>query len=240
MHTVTEFSVVLLTGSAGGLGQGLIEAFTVAGWCVAAGQRRARPSSPGGRVWPVRLNVSDSQEPSAAVREVAARWGRLDVLVNNAGVTSDAPVLQLSDTAWDQVLDVNLKGAMACARAAARVMVGQQDGHIINISSFAGRVGARGQANYAAAKAGLIGLTQSLAAELGPHNVRVNAVLPGVLPTPMTARLKPEALEGLVRQNVLGRMNSVAEVSQFVVFLAGMRDVSGQVFQLDSRLSRWG
>lgn len=232
--------MVLLTGSAGGLGQGLIEAFNAAGWCVAAGQHRTRPRSSGRRVWPVRLDVSDSQEAADAVREVAARWGRLDVLVNNAGVTGDAPVLKLTDAAWDRVLDVNLKGAMACARAAARIMVRQRDGHIINLGSFAGRVGARGQANYAAAKAGLIGLTQSLAAELGPHNVRVNVVLPGVLPTPMTARLKPETLDGLVRQNVLGRMNSVVEVSRFVVFLAGMRDVSGQVFQLDSRLSRWG
>lgn len=240
MRTVMESSVVLLTGSAGGLGQGLIEAFNAAGWWIAAGQHRAMPLSSSRRVWPVRLDVSDSQRAADAVREVAARWGRLDVLVNNAGVTGDAPVLTLSDAAWDQVLDVNLKGAMSCARAAARIMVRQGDGHIINLGSFAGRVGAQGQANYAAAKAGLIGLTQSLAAELGPHNVRVNAVLPGVLPTQMTAKLNREALDRLVRQNVLGRMNSVAEVSRFVVFLAGMRDVSGQVFQLDSRLSRWG
>jgi 3-oxoacyl-[acyl-carrier protein] reductase len=118
-------------------------------------------------------------------------------------------------------------------------MLRQRDGHIINIASFAGRAGAGGQSNYAAAKAGLLGLTQSLAREVGSCNVRVNAVLPGVLPTPMTARLTPGQWAALTGANVLGRINSLSEVARFLVFLAGMKNVSGQVFQLDSRIAPW-
>lgn len=235
-----DSSVVLITGAAGGLGRGLVEAFATAGWRVAAGFRRTACPRNDDTVWPVSLEVTAPERASQVIEEIVARWGRVDALVNNAGLTADASVLQMSDEAWQRVLDVNLKGAMACARAAVWPMIRQRDGHIINVSSFAARAGTPGQANYAAAKAALIGLTQSLAAELGSRNVRVNAVLPGVLPTGMTARLKAEARERLVTGNVLRRMNSVAEVARFVAFLAGMRDVSGQVFQLDSRLSRWG
>ena len=118
-------------------------------------------------------------------------------------------------------------------------MIRQRDGHIINVSSWAGRCGARGQANYAAAKAGLLGLTAALAKEVGAHNVRVNAVLPGVLPTPMTAKLNEKQLQELVAANALGRINSVAEVARFIAFLATTKNLSGQVFQLDSRIAGW-
>lgn len=232
--------VVLITGAAGGLGQGLVEAFVEAGWRVAAGEHRTPCPPRTGQVWTVPLDVTVLERASQVVAGIVTRWGRLDALVNNAGVTADALVARMTDADWDRVVEVNLKGAMACARAAIWPMLRQRDGQIINISSFAARAGTPGQANYAAAKAGLIGLTQSLAAELGSRNVRVNAVLPGLLPGAMTARLEPEARERLVAGNVLGRMNSVAEVARFVAFLAGMRDVSGQLFQLDSRLSRWG
>ena len=232
--------MVLITGAAGGLGQGLVEAFAAAGWRVAAGYHRTPCPRSDDAVWPVALDVTAPERPPQVVEEILARWDRLDALVNSAGLTTDVSVARMSDEAWERVLDVNLKGAMACARAAVWPMIRQRDGHIINLSSFAARTGTSGQANYAAAKAGLIGLTQSLAAELGSRNVRVNAVLPGVLPTAMTAPLEREALDRLVCANVLRRMNSVAEVARFVAFLAGMRDVSGQLFQLDSRLSRWG
>jgi 3-oxoacyl-[acyl-carrier protein] reductase len=118
-------------------------------------------------------------------------------------------------------------------------MLKQRDGHIINISSWSARVGGRGQSNYAAAKAGLLGLTTSLAKEVGSRNVRVNAVLPGVLGTKMTAHLTPEQLAEYASANVLGRINSIEEVAHFVVFLASLRNVSGQIFQLDSRIARW-
>jgi 3-oxoacyl-[acyl-carrier protein] reductase len=118
-------------------------------------------------------------------------------------------------------------------------MLKQRDGHIINISSFSARCGPAGQANYAAAKAGLIGLTTSLAREAGSRNIRVNAVLPGVLPTPMTAGLSEARLRELAAANGLGRLNSAAEVARFIAFLATTQNISGQLFQLDSRIGRW-
>lgn len=187
----------------------------------------------------VPLDVSDRASVTSAVNAVMERWGRLDALVNNAGVTADALSWQLSEEDWDRVLAVNLKGSFLCAQAALRPMLRQRDGHIINIGSFSGRAGQRGQANYAAAKAGLIGLTESLAKEVGSRNVRVNAILPGVLPTPMTAKLSETQLADYAAANALGRINSLSEVAQFIVFLAAMRNVSGQVFQLDSRIARW-
>lgn len=231
--------VVWITGAAGGLGRGLVEAFTGAGWRVAAGYHVQPVKPQSERVLPVCLDVTRPGDPEHAVRTVLARWGRLDALVNNAGLTADALVPQLSEADWDQVLAVNLTGAWRCARAAAEALGAHGGGHIVNIGSFAGRAGARGQAAYAAAKAGLIGLTQSLAAEWAARNVRVNVVLPGVLPTPMTDRLSAAARERLVAANLLRCLNRVAEVARFVVFLCSLENVSGQVFQLDSRPARW-
>jgi 3-oxoacyl-[acyl-carrier protein] reductase len=145
----------------------------------------------------------------------------------------------MSDDDWHRVLDVNLKGAFLCAQAALRPMLKQRDGHILNISSFGGRVGRAGQANYAASKAGLIGLTQALAKEAGSRNVRVNAVLPGFLRTRLVGDLTEEQLAAHAASNALGRLNEFAEVARFVTFLAGMRNVSSQVFQLDSRIGPW-
>ena len=146
---------------------------------------------------------------------------------------------QLNPAAWDHVLDVNLKGAFLCAQAALRPMIKQRGGHILNIGSFVARVSRAGQANYAAAKAGLIGLTQSLAKEVGSRNVRVNAILPGVLATPMTAQLTPEQFAAISTENALGRISTVEEVARFTAFLAGTQNISGQLFQLDSRIARW-
>lgn len=239
MNASNPGPVVWITGAAGGLGRGLVEAFAGAGWRVAAGYHEQAMSAESDRVQPVPVDVTRPEDPARAVRTILERWGRLDALINNAGVTADALLAQLSEADWDRVLAVNLTGAWRCARAAAEALGTAGGGHIVNIGSFAGRTGARGQAAYAAAKAGLIGLTQSLAAELAAHNVRVNVVLPGVLPTPMTARLKAEARERLVAGNLLERMNTVAEVARFVVFLCSLENVSGQVFQLDSRPARW-
>lgn len=190
-------------------------------------------------VWAGVLDVTSCEQCDAAVAGAVRRWGRLDVLVNNAGVTEDGLLAGMRDEAWDRVLDVHLKGAFLCCRAAMPVMLKQGEGHILNIGSYSGRVGGRGQANYAAAKAGLIGLSLSLAREVATAGVRVNAVLPGVLPTRMTESLSAEARDALVAQNLLRRMNNLEEVSGWIVELAGTRDVSGQVVQWDSRPVRW-
>ena len=231
--------VVLITGAAGGLGQGLVSEFATQSWRVVAAHHRPGPLAEHEKDWNLQLDVTKAEEAGRAVEQVLARWGRLDLLINNAGVTADQLSWTLTDEEWDRVIDVNLKGAFICSRAAVRTMMKQRDGQIINISSFAARNGHPGQANYVAAKAGLIGLTESLAKELGSRNVRVNAVLPGVLPTPMTARLTQQQMDALALANALGRINSVAEVARFVAFLATMQNVSGQVFQLDSRIGRW-
>jgi 3-oxoacyl-[acyl-carrier protein] reductase len=231
--------VVLVTGAAGGLGQGLLGEFLAQGWRVGAGFQQSPQPGFSDKVLPVLLDVTSSLEAGRAVNLMLARWGRIDALVNNAGALADRPIWQLSEPEWDRVLAVNLKGAALCAQAVLRPMLKQREGQIINIASFSGRVGARGQANYAAAKAGLLGLTQSLAKEAGPRNVRVNAILPGVLPTAMTSGLGPAASEALAAANALGRSNSVAEVARFVAFLATLKNVSGQVFQLDSRIAPW-
>ena len=231
--------VALITGAAGGLGQALTAEFTTRGWCVAAAYHSSEPGVVSDRVWPVQMDVADRHQVQAAVKQLLARWGRVDALVNNAGITADSSIPQMSDDDWSSVLNVNLKGAFLCSQAILPAMLKQRDGHIINIASFAARCGPRGQANYAAAKAGLIGLTESLAKEVGSRNIRVNAILPGALPTPMTSKLTAAQLNELSAANALGRSNSLAEVARFVVFMATTQNISGQIFQLDSRVGRW-
>lgn len=232
--------MVLITGSAGGIGKGLTREFAAAGYRVIAAWHRRPATTQAECVRSLRLDVTDSRSVQAGFASVATVEGRLDVLVNGAGVIADGPLWQLSSRDWDRVLQVNLGGAFRCSRAAVAPMAAAGGGHIINISSLSGCVGARGQAHYAAAKAGVLGLTQSLAAELGPQNIRVNAVLPGVLETPMTAGLAAPVRERFRQANVLGRFGRVEEVARFIVFLSTMQDVSGQVFTLDSRRRRWG
>jgi 3-oxoacyl-[acyl-carrier protein] reductase len=231
--------VVLITGAAGGLGQGLVRAFAANGWRVVAAYHRQPGQLASEPCWPVRLDVTSRTEAREVVAQVVARWGRLDALVNNAGLALDKVLGQMKDEDWQRVLAVNLTGAFHCVQAVLPHLLNQEDGHILNIASFSARSGPRGQANYAAAKAGLIGFTASLAREVGARNVRVNAVLPGVLPTPMTARLGESALAELAVANALGRINTIEEVARFAAFLASLRNVSGQVFQLDSRIARW-
>jgi 3-oxoacyl-[acyl-carrier protein] reductase len=235
----TARPVVWITGAAGGLGAALAAAFAAQEWHVAATYHRRSPPPETDHIWPLPANVTQREQVQSACDQILDRWGRLDALVNNAGIVADRLSWQISESDWDTVLAVNLKGAFLCSQAALGPMLQQRDGHIINVASFAARHGPRGQANYAAAKAGLLGLTTSLAKEAGSHNVRVNAVLPGVLPTPMTARLKPEHWRDLRAANALGRLNSIAEVARFIVFLATLQNVSGQTFTLDSRISRW-
>ncbi|HSH96069.1 MAG TPA: SDR family NAD(P)-dependent oxidoreductase [Roseimicrobium sp.] len=235
----TERRVVLITGASGGFGRGLVMAFAGAGWTVVAASRQAVDDFAGAEVFSVRLDVTIPAEIDTAVDEALEKLGRIDVLINNAGIISDGPVWSLEDSDWERVMDVNLKGAFRCARAVIRPMLKQRSGHILNVASFAARTGTAGQSNYAAAKAGLIGLTQSLAREAGSRNVRVNAVLPGVMETAMTASLSTERRIQMAADNALGRWNDIAEVARFVEFLANMQNVSGQLFQLDSRIAPW-
>jgi 3-oxoacyl-[acyl-carrier protein] reductase len=231
--------VVFVTGAAGGLGSSLVAEFLRQGWLVAAAWHQRPIEVQHSDLLTIPIDVRNSTSCTGAAQTILHQWRRIDVLVNVAGVLHDDLILRLSEKNWDAVLDTNLKGAWNCTRAVLPAMLEQSDGHLLFLGSFSGRVGNSGQSNYAAAKAGLAGLTSSLATELGPSNVRANLVLPGVLETPMLGNLTEEQRAAFARSNTLGRLNDTAEVASFIAHLAGMRNVSGQVFQLDSRLASW-
>jgi NAD(P)-dependent dehydrogenase (short-subunit alcohol dehydrogenase family) len=168
-----------------------------------------------------------------------ARLERLDVLIATAGLTRDGAVVGLASDDFNEVVGTNLRGAFLCARAALKLMVRQRSGHILLIGSRAARHGTRGQSAYAAAKAGLVGLAQSIAKEYGGRNVRCNVVLPGFLETRMTAGLPTERREEVRAEHTLARFNTVENAVRAIAFLARLDHVSGQVFTLDSRLDRW-
>jgi len=175
----------------------------------------------------------------AQIEAYFSRLERLDVLIANAGLTRDGAVTGLAPEDFNEVVSVNLRGAFLCSRAALKFMLRQRSGHIVLIGSRAARHGTRGQSAYAAAKAGLAGLAQSLAREYGARNIRCNVVLPGFLETRMTAGLSAQRREETREEHTLGRFNTVGNAARFIAFLARLDHVSGQVFTLDSRLDRW-
>ncbi|CAN5515965.1 3-oxoacyl-[acyl-carrier-protein] reductase [soil metagenome] len=217
-----EQRVAVITGGAGELAQRVAEKLKASGRQVHTPGRES-------------LDVTNEESVLAFFEQLE----RVDLLINNAGMRQDALSARLSESAWDDVMAVNLRGAFFCARVAGIKMMRQRSGHIINIGSFAPRAGTLGQTNYAAAKAGLIGLTQSLARELGKRNVRVNCVSPGFLETKFVAEMSPEAVAATRQLHELGQFNTVEEAAQFIVLLETLQFTSGQVFQLGSRIARW-
>jgi len=228
-------ATVLITGASGTLGLATAEAFHAAGWRVLAGARSGHAALMGKGFVPVQLDVASAGDVAELRPLLEALEGGVDALVNNAGASQDGPVWSLSGAAWEASLAVNLKGAFLLSKACAPYFPAE-GGQVVNISSFAGVKGSKGQGAYAAAKAGLIGLTQSLAREWASKNIRVNAILPGVMRSGMTHGLTGDQWDALVGENLLKRENSPAEVAKFILFLMGTANISGQVFQLDSRL----
>jgi 3-oxoacyl-[acyl-carrier protein] reductase len=190
----------------------------------------------GGEPLLIRADMKVPAEIEDMVSRVTERWGGIDVLVNNAGITRDSLVLRMSEEDWDAVLDTDLKGPFVCIRAASRSMMKMRSGHIISVASLSGVQGRGGQANYSAAKAGLIGLSKAAARELGRFNIQVNAIVPGYLATDMGRTVTAEMEDRIKRENVLGRSSSMQEVAEFVYRLSLMKNVSGQMFNLDSRV----
>ena len=228
MNGVGDFSgkVVVVSGGSRGIGRACVVAFTKAGATVvltyagndAAAEEAVRLA--GGSTQAVKFDVADTAACSRAVEDVVARHGRLDVLVNNAGVALDGLTVRVKDEDWDRQLNTNLKGAFALARAAARPMMKQRGGAIINLVSVVGEMGNAGQAAYAASKAGLVGLTKALARELASRNIRVNAVSPGFIDTDMTSKIDAAMRTRLLESIPLGRLGKADEVAASVLFLA--------------------
>ncbi|MDE2614620.1 MAG: 3-oxoacyl-ACP reductase FabG [Burkholderiales bacterium] len=223
----TEGQVALVTGASRGIGKAIAAALAAAGFRVvgtattedgAAGITAALAAWPGCRG--IALNVTDGAACDAAVDALVKEMGGLQVLVNNAGITRDQLAMRMKDDDWDAVLDTNLKAVFRLSRAVMRPMMKQRYGRIVNVTSVVGASGNAGQANYAAAKAGVAGMTRALARELGSRNVTVNCVAPGFIATDMTAALPEAQKAALLAQIPLGRLGAVEEVAHAVAFLA--------------------
>lgn len=236
--------VALVTGGNGGIGRAVALALAgegcrvgvVAGHDLAGAEAVAREiEQTGGEALALRADVSDAAQAEGAVWAVAERFGRLDILVNNAGITRDGLLLRMSEADWDAVFDVNLKGAFHCTKAALKWMVRQRSGRIVNIASIVGMMGNAGQANYAAAKAGLIGFTRATAREVASRGILVNAVAPGFIQTRMTAAIPEKAREAMLQQIPLGRLGQPSDVAPAVLFLClpEVSYITGQVLVVD-------
>lgn len=236
-----EGRVALVTGGSRGIGLAIGTAFAEGGARVALVARNGALASEEAEALPgtghggFGCDVRDAGAVEEMVAAVEDRLGPVDLLVNNAGITRDNILIRMKEEEWDQVLDVNLKGAFNTIRALARGMMKRRDGVILNITSVVGLMGNAGQVNYAASKAGLVGLTKSVARELATRNVRCNAIAPGFIETDMTAELSEAAVEELQDRIPLGRFGSPENVAQLARFLAGpgAQYITGQVIAVD-------
>ncbi len=239
--------VALVTGGARGIGRAIALKLAQQGAAVvvnyqsnagAADEVGAAIQAGGGKAAAVQGDVRDAEAAQAMVKAATSAFGRLDILVNNAGTTRDMLLPMMKAEDWDVVLDTNLKGTFHVTKAAMRPMLRQKSGRIINITSMAGVSGNAGQANYSAAKAGMIGFTKSVAKEIGSRGITVNAVAPGFIPTDLTASVPAELIEKATDMSALKRPGSVEDVANAVVFLASDEAawITGQVLAVDGGL----
>jgi 3-oxoacyl-[acyl-carrier protein] reductase len=236
--------VALVTGGSRGIGRAIALSLATTGATVivnyrgnqaAADETVASIEAAGGKAVAIQADVANGEDVERLFKEVSERFGRIDILVNNAGITRDTLMLRMKDDDWDAVMDTNLRGLFLCTRAALRPMTRARWGRIINITSVVGLMGNAGQANYAAAKAGIIGFSKSVAREIGSRSITVNAVAPGFIDTELTAVLGPDTREALIKQIPLGRLGTPEDVASLVTFLASEQAayITGQTFNTD-------
>jgi 3-oxoacyl-[acyl-carrier protein] reductase len=247
MHRLLEGKTAVVTGAGRGIGRAVALKLAGEGAAVACCGRTlsnvetvaAEISKAGGRAGAYAVDVANGAEVTEVCEKIVKDFGRVDVLVNNAGVTRDQLLMRMSGEDWDAVLDTNLKGAFHFTKAVTRAMLKQRSGRIINISSIIGLTGNAGQSNYAASKAGLIGFTKSVARELASRSITANAVAPGFIETDMTAALGAEAAEIVKGRIALGRLGTGEDVANAVLFLASELGsyVTGQVITVDGGLT---
>ncbi len=241
-----ENKVAIITGGAAGIGKAAVQKFVGEGaivsiWDVNAekGQQLvAELTGAGGRCDFRKVDVTNLQEVTQNIADLVAKYGRIDVLVNNAGITRDATLMKMDESQFDQVINVNLKGAFNCAKAAGAVMVEQRSGVIINTSSVVAVYGNFGQTNYVASKSGIVGMTKVWARELGRKGVRVNAVAPGFIATEMVLTVPEKVLDTLKEKTPLGRLGDPMDIANAYCFLASDEAayINGALIQVDGGL----
>lgn len=235
---------VVITGGSKGIGRAICLSFAGSDTCIyfnyssssaAAAETERLIADAGGRATGLRVNVASENEVTAFFKKIVDETGRIDVLVNNAGITKDGLLVRMKEKDWDDVIDTNLKGAFNCMKIAGKTMMKQRYGRIINITSVVGVIGNPGQANYAASKAGLIGLTKAVAKELASRGITVNAVAPGYVETDMTASLSDKARDALIDRIPIGRVGKPEDVAAVVAFLASESAgyLTGQVIHVN-------
>jgi 3-oxoacyl-[acyl-carrier protein] reductase len=234
--------IALVTGGSRGIGRAIVEAMVEQGWTVAftyhsdEASARAVADASGGKARAFLLDLGDRAAAGSLVSEIESSMGPIDALVNNAGRRAQALLAMTNDADWDATVDVNLNGAFRCCRAVLPQMMSRRRGSIVNVSSLAAVAGVSGQTAYAASKAALLGMTRSLAREVGRRNVRVNAVLPGFVPTDMTSTLPEEIIKSLRSHECLARGTTAADVANLVTFLVSERAaaITGQAIVIDA------
>lgn len=233
--------VALVTGSARGIGKAIAEGFAKKSAAVVvadvhldqARETSAEIARSGAKTMAVRLDVSKSVEVIKAFEDIVKEFGRLDILVNNAGITKDSLLLRMKEEDWDSVIEVNLKGVFLCSKEALKIMTKQRHGRIINIASIVAFMGNPGQANYTASKAGIVGLTKTIAKEYASRGITANAVAPGFITTAMTDALPDNVKDEMKKAIPMGRFGTIDDVSNAVLFLAAHAYITGQVVHVN-------
>jgi 3-oxoacyl-[acyl-carrier protein] reductase len=239
--------VAVVTGAGRGIGRAIALKFAAEGADVACVSRTAENSEKvaaearalGRKAWAIAVDVTDATAVATAAEKILAEAGRVDILVNNAGVTRDGLLMRMSDEDWDVVMATNLRGAFLFTRAFSRNFIKQRSGRIINIASISGVLGAAGQANYSASKAGLIGFTKAVAREVASRAITVNAIAPGFVETDMTAVLKEEMRKEVAKQIPMNTFGQPEDIAHAALYLAGPggRYVTGQVLTVDGGMA---